>query len=126
MDVENAVFKCVDEVWRQDAHVPGEADQIDALGAEDRNDLAIVFFTFASAAWDNECFYSALVCDSEAFGVGLVADYESNLCVGYGAVLNRIGERDHVRPAAGDENRDPFSHHSIETVWLPSTTSPIS
>ena len=102
MDVENAILECVDEERRQDAHVPGKTDQIDALVAQDRNDLAIVLFTFTSAAFDDDCLDSALAGDLETFRVALIADHDGDLGVWNCAVSNRVGERNHVRPAARD------------------------
>ena len=67
MDVENSILECVDEERRQDAHVPGKTDQIDALVAQDRNDFAIVLFTFTSAAFDDDCLDSALAATSRPF-----------------------------------------------------------
>src|SRR5918996_968665 len=97
VDVEDALRKRVDEKRRQHAHVTCETNQIDAFFAQDGNDLAIVFLTFTSAAFDDKCSEPALFGGAQAFRVGLIADYDHDLCVWDRAVLNRIGERNHVR-----------------------------
>jgi hypothetical protein len=61
VDVDDALRKRVHEKRRQDAHVTGETNQIDAFLAQDRNNLAIVFFTFTPATFDDECFETALL-----------------------------------------------------------------
>jgi hypothetical protein len=52
VNVENPVGKCGNELGRQKAHVPGEADQIDVVGAQGGDDIGIVLG--ASSAFGDE------------------------------------------------------------------------
>jgi hypothetical protein len=50
VDVEHAPAKLFDEAGREQAHVTGEADQLDAVFVQDADDLALVLLARAAAA----------------------------------------------------------------------------
>ena|SRR5438128_1142123 len=52
MNIQNASAKTFDEFMRKNAHVSGEANQIDIPRAQLRDDFAIVFFSCSTAPCD--------------------------------------------------------------------------
>ena len=53
MNIQDALRKTFDEVWRQQAHITGQADQINLVFAQNGNDLAVVGFTLQPARGDD-------------------------------------------------------------------------
>jgi hypothetical protein len=92
MNIEDALGKGGYEIGREQAHVAGEADEIDFVFVEDGGDLAVVGFAFEAFGRDGAGGDVAGSGSFEAGGVGLVADYDGNFGVWDAADRDTIGE----------------------------------
>ena len=70
MDVENAIGKGGDEAGREQAHVAGQADEVDTVVAQAGNHVGIVLGALA-AFGDKDCVrQTQLTCRGDAGSVG--------------------------------------------------------
>ena len=103
MDVEDAVGEGRDEGWRDDAHVAGEADEIDVVVVELGDHLGVVIGALAASGWDGESGQAEVAGGVEAGGVFDVREDDGYLGVeavfGDGAM---DGEK--VGTASGEED----------------------
>ena len=106
VDVEDAVGEGADEVRREQAHVAGEADELDVMLAESGDDVGIVLGALAAAGVEGEGGEAALAGGGEAGSVGHVRDDDSNAGVGDGARADRVGDGEEVGAAAGEEDTE--------------------
>src|ERR1700758_4749177 len=54
MDVQNALRKSLNKAWREQAHVTGEANELDAMVLERSNDSGIVISALAAVGLNGE------------------------------------------------------------------------
>ena len=103
MDVEDAVGEGRDEGGRDDAHVTGEADEIDVVVVELGDHLGVVIGALAASGWDGESGQAEVAGGGEAGGVFDVREDDGDFGVeavfGDGAV---DGEK--VGTASGEED----------------------
>ena len=73
MDIQDALRKRLHEIGREQAHVSGEADQIDFMFAQGGDDLAVVSFALEAAGRQDQSGDSArcgAVNSLRAFAIG--------------------------------------------------------
>ena len=103
MDVEDAVGEGRDEGRRNDAHVTGEADEIDVVVVELGDHLGVVIGALAASGWDGQSGQAEVAGGVEAGGVFDVREDDGDFGVeavfGDGAV---DGEK--VGTASGEED----------------------
>src|ERR1051325_1700679 len=99
MNVERAPAKRLYERRGEQAHVTGQADQLDAVCAQRRDDLAVMLFALAPAALDDQSLDSPLGRASQSRRVPLIADHNGDLGFRNSSLIDGIGERQHVRAA---------------------------
>jgi hypothetical protein len=104
MDVQYAPAKNFDELRREQAHETGETDEFDAARLQRRDDLAFVFGARASRAFDGERLDAARGGALQALSIGVVAQDERDRRSGHAPALDGLRERNHVRPATGNED----------------------
>src|ERR1700676_244677 len=92
MNVEDALGKGGYEKGREEAHVAGEADEIDFVFVEDGSDLAVVGFAFEAFGGDGAGGNIAGGGSFEAGGTGLIADDDGDFGVGDTSGGDTIGE----------------------------------
>src|SRR5208337_4521869 len=105
MDVEDALGKGGYEEGGEEAHVAGQADEIDFVFMKDGGDLAVVGFALEAFGGDG-----AGVGALEALGGGLVADDDGNFGVGDATGGDTVGEGLEVGPATAEEDADAMGH----------------
>src|SRR5579871_2629337 len=119
VDVQNALRKFADEISTENAHVAGEADQIDFVLAEFGDQLTVVNFTVESLRCELESIEPTIARRDDTGNVGTIGDDHGNLSV-EAAGANGIGDSEEVRASAGKENAE--SLHDRE--FVPATTAP--
>jgi len=106
MDVENAIGKGGDELRREQAHVAGEADEIDLAGAKGSDHVVVVLGAGAALGDEHFARQAQLSCGSDAGGIGDVGDYDGDFDVGQAAFGDRVGDGEEVGAAAGEEDAE--------------------
>lgn len=106
MDIDDAVSKGLDEIGREKPHIAGETYEIDSSFFQCRDDLGIVLRPFSAVFLDNKCLDASSCRLRQTGSVPLIADHNNDLGVRYFAGRDRVDQRHHVRPAAGNENTD--------------------
>jgi len=102
MDVENPIAKCVDEVCRQQTHVTRQANKLNAMPLQLRDDRAIVIFARTSFALDGSSVESQLARAYQPGRVRMVAYHYRYFRTRHAAFANSSSKRQHVRPASRD------------------------
>jgi hypothetical protein len=110
MNIQDALGEGGYEEGRKEAHVAGQADQIDLVFVEDGGDLAVVDFAFKTLGGDCAGGNVAGGGAFEARGVRFVADYYGEFGVGNTSGADTIGEGFEVGAAAAEENADAMGH----------------
>ena len=110
MNVQDALRKTLDEVWRQQAHITGQADQINLVFPQNGNNLAIVRFALKPAR------RADLRCDSSrvgalnslsAFSIG---DNNSDVRIWNSARGNALRKSLKIRAASAQQHPNAFFH----------------
>ena len=117
VDVQNAVREGLDQRGTHQAHETGQADQIDASGAEQIDQRAVVGVAVRIVARvEVDRLDARVTCAAEARGVVAVGDHHGNRRV-EPAVTNGVDDRLHVRAAAGDQDGQPRKKGSGVVFW---------
>ena len=116
MDVQDAVGEGAHKLRRDDAHVSGQADQIDAMLAQRSDDLGVVLGALAPRRWNGDGEQTELSRRFEAGGVGQVRQNDGDLRAGETALADRLGDGHEVRTASREQNPE-----SLQAVPPPST-----
>ena len=106
MDIENAVWEGGDELGRQQAHVPGQANQLNAMRAQAGNHVGIVHSARASLGDEDFGGKSQLARLGKAFCFGDIRDHNGDLRAFEPSLADRFGNRNKVRSAAGEQNAE--------------------
>ena len=105
MDVENAVGEGGDERWRKQAHVAGQANQIDAVLLQAGEDVGIVFGAGA-AFGDVERVGRPRSWLRPGRALGHVRDDDGDFDAGQTAGANGFGDGEEVGAAAGEKDAE--------------------
>ena len=103
MDIQNPARKLLHEPGREQAHVSGEADEVDVLMFESGDDFAIMLLARLAFRRNDECIQAALAGGRDSRGVWFVGDDDCDARVGDAARVNAVGDGDEVRAATGKE-----------------------
>jgi hypothetical protein len=106
VDVEDAVGKGGDELRREEAHVAGQADEVDAVGAEAGEDIAIVVGAGAAFGDEESGGQAEIAGGGEAGSVGDIGDDEGDLNAGEAAFADVAPDGEEVGAAAGEEDAE--------------------
>ena len=82
VDVQDAVGEGLDELRREQAHVSGEADEVDVVLAQAGDDFRIVLGALAAAGFDGDGVEAALAGGVEAGRIGYIGDDDGDLAAG--------------------------------------------
>ena len=82
MDVENATGEVLHEPGRKQAHVPGQADQVNLVLFEGRDHFAIVIFSGLALGGNQNRREPQAACGFQASGVSFVGDDDGNPRIG--------------------------------------------
>ena len=110
VDVEHPVFPARDEFGREQAHVTGEGDILDASCPQLRVDDLVELGAFHALVALGEGRDAFGLGEDEACGVRVVGGDEDDL-IGAGRMLGGVKQRRHVGPTPGYENADFCLHH---------------
>ena len=91
MDVEDAIGEGGDEIGREQAHVAGEADEIDLGFLQSGDDLAVVGFALEAFGGDNAGGEAALLGAVDSGGAIAIAEDEGDFGVGYAGGGDAVG-----------------------------------
>jgi hypothetical protein len=96
MNVQNAIAICFDEIIGEQAHVPGETNELDTAFVQCSNDRSIMFFTRTTAAFDGDGLESAIICSLQPCGCCVITDYQRDFRIRYAAFVHGVSQRKHV------------------------------
>ena len=108
MDVENSCRKLLHEPGREQAHVTGEADEIDFVVQERGHNFAVVFLARLAFRWNDECVEAALAGGFKTGSIGTVRDHDRDARIGNPASRNAVGDGHKIGAASGEENAEVF------------------
>src|SRR5208337_3414971 len=108
MDVQDALRELADEPGRKQAHVAGEADEIDLALIQSGYNFAVMHFALFAFGRNHERFEPALARGFDAGSVGPVRNHYRNARARNASSGNAISDGDEVRAAAGEENAEVF------------------
>src|SRR5882724_4436538 len=92
MDIKDAIGEGFYEKRREQAHVAGQADEIDLVFVEDGYDLAVESIALKTFRWEDASGEAAGSGAVDAGGAFTVADDDGNFGVGDAACGHTIGE----------------------------------
>lgn len=110
VNIENALGKGGDKVGGKQAHVTGEADEVDAGFVEDGGDLAIVGFALEALGRQDFCGDAARFGAFDAGSAFAIADDNRDFRVGDAAGSDAIGKGFKIRAAAAQEHANALLH----------------
>ena len=90
------------EPGREQAHVTGEADEIDLVVEERSHNFAVVLLARLAFRRNDERVEAALAGGFDAGSVGAVRNHDRNAGIGYPASRNAVGDGHKVRAASGE------------------------
>src|SRR5258708_36395177 len=120
MDVENFRRKLLHEPGRKQAHVTGEADEIDFAVQESRHNFAVVLLAWPAFRWNDERMESALAGGFQTGSIGTVRNHDSNAGGGDPARRNTVGDGHKIGSASGKKEAEMF--HSPNIIHPRGTT----
>jgi len=100
VNVQDAVWIFCDEERREQAHVSGEADEIDFMLVKNGGDLAVVDFAFETFRWDCARLDATRFGALDAWRAFTIADDDGDFRVGNAARRDAVRESFEVRAAA--------------------------
>ena len=106
VDVEKPVGELADEVCRKQAHVAGEADEVDAEFFEQGEDSFFMLGLRPAAAFKGNGFDAEGASGFDAGSSGDVGEDDGDFAVGEAAVARGADDGHAVGAAAGDEDGD--------------------
>src|ERR1700682_2999182 len=104
MNIQNALRKTLYEVRRQQAHITGQADQINLVLAQNRNDLAVVCLTLKPSRRNDlrgDPSRGGALNSLRAFSIG---DNHSDVRIWNSALGNAIRESLKIRAAPAQQH----------------------
>src|SRR6185369_12698334 len=123
MNVEYPPSKRLDKTRRQQPHVSGQTNKIHVTLAQSCNDLMLVLFSITPTTSNHDRFNSTHSREFQPARAGFVTYNDYYLSIRYATVTDRITERQHVRSATGDQDRNSLFQNV--TSRLPLVTLPI-
>jgi hypothetical protein len=110
MNIQNTIRECSYKIWRKQAHVAGQTDEVDFVLIEDRDDLAVIRFALQTFRRNRSRRDAARFCAIEAGRAFAVADDYRDLRVGNSAGNDALRERFEVRTAAAQQHAYALLH----------------
>ncbi len=100
MNIYDPLWKSAYKLRRQQPHIAGKTDQLNASLFQLRDDLGIVFFAFSAFSFDHNGLDTAFTRLYKTSRVSFVANNDRDLARRYLAALDGVDDGDHIRPAA--------------------------
>jgi hypothetical protein len=117
VDVEDAVGEGTDEAWRDDAHVTGEADEVDFVLMEAGEHLGVVVGTLATSGGNAERGEVHLARRGETGSVFAVGEDDGDFGTKEALLLDGFGNGEEVGTSAGEEDAET-AHERVLLVEL--------
>lgn len=112
VNIQDAVGERGYKIRGQQAHVAGEADEIDFVILKRGYNFAVVLLAWLTFRWNYERVQASMARGFQAGSVGAVRNHGGNAGVGYTACCQAVGDGDKIGAAAGEENAE-ILHRSI-------------
>src|ERR1035437_9819448 len=112
MDVENFRRKLLHEPGREQAHVTGEADEIDFVVQECSHNFAVVLLAGLTLRCNDERVEASMAGGFKTGSIRTVRNHDRNAGIGYPASRNAVGDGHKVGAASGKEDAE-ILHTSI-------------
>ena len=106
MDIEDAVGEGGDEAGREQAHVTGEADEVDVVSADAGNQVGVVLGAGAAFGDEDGRGEVEVAGGGDAWGFGGVGEDDGDFDVEEAAFADRAGDGEEVGAAAGEEDAE--------------------
>ena len=106
VDVENAVGVGGDELRGEQAHVAGQADEVDAVRAQAGENVGVVFGAGAALGDKERVVQAEIAGGGEAGSIGDVGDDDGDFDAGQAAFADRSGDGEEIGSAAGEKNAE--------------------
>jgi hypothetical protein len=125
VDIENAIGERGDEVGREQAHVSGEADEIDFGFVERGDDLAVEGFALEAFGGDDAGGQAAFFGAFDAGGAFAIAEDNGDFGVGDAGGVDAVGKRDKVGATTAQEDADATVHERKTVAQMDSETKKV-
>lgn len=96
MDIQNAIAICFDKIFREQSHVPGKTNDLDAAFVQGCDYREIMFFTRTTAAFDSPRFEPAFAGALQPGRFRVITNDQHDFSIRHAAVVYGIGQRQHV------------------------------
>jgi len=106
VDVEDAIWEGGDECGREQAHVAGEADEVDGMLAEACDQVGVVGFARAAFGDESGGGKAEVAGCGEAGSIGDVGDDDGDFDAGEAAGADGVRDGEEVGTAAGEEDAE--------------------
>src|ERR1700722_5645954 len=110
MNIQDALRKTLDEVWRQQAHIAGQADQIHSFFAQNGHNLTVVCFTLKTSRRDDLRWNPSRVSALNSLRAFPVGDNHSDVRVWNAARGNAVRKGFKIRAASAQQYAYAFFH----------------
>ena len=104
VNVEDPVGEGGDELRRQEAHIAGEADEVDLMVLKAADDFGVVFGAGAAFGDEERGGDAERAGRFEAWGIGYVGDDDGDPRAGQAALVDGAVDGEEVRAPAGEKN----------------------
>ena len=113
VDVEDAVGEGAHELGRDEAHVAGQADEIDLVLVEAREHFGIVVGALAAGRGDRDGGEAKLARRGEAGRIVAVGEHDGNLRAEQALLLDGLGDGKEIGATAGEKDAKTFHGNSF-------------
>lgn len=122
MDVQDAIGKGGDELWREQTHVAGEDDQVDTVLMQTGGHVRVVVGAGTAFGYEQFMGQAQFLSRSQTGGVSDIGDDDGDLDAGEFAGADGFGDGEEVGAATGEKNAEPESWPDGRTralrAWL--------
>ena len=110
MNVQDAVRKRANEIWRKQSHVPGQADELNAFLFERRNDLPVVHLAFEPLRRNRARRNSTCTRPFDSRRVLLITQHDRDFGVWDAPRLGARGQRLKIRASPRNQHANALFH----------------
>src|ERR1700676_2391264 len=117
MDVENPRRKLLHKPGREQAHVTGEADEIDFVVQECSYNFAVVLLASLTFRGNDKRIEPSLTGAFKTGSIGAVRNHDRNAGIGYPARRNAIRDSHKIGASSGKKDAEILHRTTLFTIW---------